>query len=72
MVFSDLSRSNAKACLKTIRSGLSHAVMPIKCTGILAIDGGTRLKVQVWETTGSTRVAGSVSFSVYEGTNKEK
>jgi hypothetical protein len=43
--------------------------MPIKCTGILDIDGGIGLKVQVGKNHG---ISEGSRFSVYEGTNNER
>ncbi len=64
--FRSVMRRIAKSA---VRASLSHAMTRVGCSGILEIDGGIGLKVQVGKSHGINE--GS-RFSVYEGTNNER
>ena len=53
---------------KAIRANLSHAMMPIECTGILIIDNEVALQVQAGSSDG---IEEGNQFNVYESTNNE-
>ena len=54
---------------KAIRSSVSYAMTKVECSGILDIDGGIGLKVQVGKNHG---ISEGSRFSVYEDTNNER